>query len=139
MLDNNASKTTERASSTMILVTDQGEPHDDLLNNAFNALLTVPGKEFYHNFSLEMMVWHRGTKVYAFKDLFEAAKTIYNNWVIINPLDEVDSKDSRSVALSTHLEELSKSALSEPGLVTCLSDEKKKGEPTIEKNNHIWH
>ena len=65
----------------MILITDQGETHDNLMKDSFNALLNVPNTEFHQYFSLEMMGWQGGTKVHTYEDLAEMAKTIYNNMI----------------------------------------------------------
>ena len=81
MFDNDVSRMMEHIASTMILITDQGETHDDLMKDSFNALLTVHNTEFHQHFSLEMMEWQGGTKVYTYEDLAKMAKTIYNNMV----------------------------------------------------------
>ena len=109
MFDHDAPRMMEHIASAMILITDQGETHDNPMKDYFNALLTVPNTEFHQYFSLEMMGWQGGTKVYAYEDLAEMAKTIYNNVVTTGTWDAVDSKDARIMALTTQLEVLSKS------------------------------
>ena len=52
MFDNDVSKMMEHIASTMILVTDQGETHDNLMKDTFNALLTAPSKGIHRHFSL---------------------------------------------------------------------------------------
>ena len=55
VLDNDVSKIIEHAASTMLLVADQGETHDNSMKDTFNALLTVLSTEFRQSFSLETM------------------------------------------------------------------------------------
>ena len=66
----------EHAASTMMIITYQDEIHDDLMKDAFNALLKVLNTDFHQCFSLEMMGWQGGTKVYTYEDVAEVAKTI---------------------------------------------------------------
>ena len=42
MLNNDVSKILERIASTMMLVTDQGETHDNFMKDALNDFYTVP-------------------------------------------------------------------------------------------------
>ena len=143
MFDHDISRMMEHIASTMILITDQGETHDNLMKDSFNALLTVPNTEFHQCFSLEMMGWQGGTKVYTYEDLAEMAKTIYNNMVTTGTWDAVDSKDARIMALTTQLEVLSKSTSpkSVPSQPTydIPAWRKTKGELTIERDRQTWY
>ena len=89
------------------------------------------------------MGWQGGTKAHTYEDLAEMAKTIYNNMVTTGTWDAVDAKDARIMALSDQLEVLSKSTSpkSVPSQPTydMPAWRKKKGEPTIEKDNNTWH
>ena len=109
MFDNCVSKMMEHIAITMMLITDQGETYDNLMKDTFNAFLTVLNTEFHPHFSLEMMEWQGGTNVCTYEDLAEVAKTIYNNMFTAGTWDAVDPKDARIMALSTQLEEISKS------------------------------
>ena len=53
MLDNYVSKNLECMESAMILITDKGETHDNLMTCAFDALLKVSKTNFRQNFLLE--------------------------------------------------------------------------------------
>ena len=44
---NDTSKIIEYITSTMIIITDQGETHDNLMKETFNAFLMVPRTEFH--------------------------------------------------------------------------------------------
>ena len=80
-IDNDKSKMLEYVASTMIIISYQGEIHDELMKNTSNSLLIVPNKKFHQCFNLEMMGWKGGTETCTHDELMEASKTIHNNMI----------------------------------------------------------
>ena len=46
MLEKDVSKMIDRIATAVIPITDQGKPHDNLMKDTFNALLTAPSTKF---------------------------------------------------------------------------------------------
>ena len=63
----------------MDLIRDLGETHDNLLEDAFNALLSAPNSRFVDYFDKQKLAWQGGTVTCTFQTLSETAKSMCNN------------------------------------------------------------
>ena len=92
----------EHIKSTMDLIEEMGETHDNLLKDTFGALLTAPNTRFTQFFEHEKMLWEAG-KHYDFDTLDSMAKTVYNNMCTDQSWNALDPKDAKIVALRTEI------------------------------------
>ena len=92
----------EHIKSTMDLIKDMSETHDNLLKDTSGALLIAPNTHFTQFFEYEKILWE-ARKHYNYNTLDSMAKTVYNNMHTNKTWNTVDPKDTKILVLHTKI------------------------------------
>ena len=87
------------------LILEADEKHENIVRDAFNALLSSGNSNFHTCFALEKMKWEQGTD-FAFENLSKSSIDTRTNMKESGDWNKVDTKDAKIMALTTQVSNL---------------------------------